>query len=122
MAKCGVRSSLWPCVVRSFLGYDEEEVQVYSVDFIGTKDYANLETYNLIPITREKLERMKRRPNRMFRHENYMLALKEAEIKIEELKKDAHIDNSKMTRFLKLYCSDPDPRANFIQVEKIKPA
>lgn len=62
------------------MGYDEEEVQVYQVDFLATKEYANLETYNLMPATRTKLDRMKK--NRHMRHLNYLKAIKEAEFRI----------------------------------------
>lgn len=34
----------WPAVITNFCGYDEDEVQVYRVDFFVEKSYANLET------------------------------------------------------------------------------
>jgi hypothetical protein len=32
----------WPAIITHFKGYDEDEVQVFTVDFIGTHSYAHL--------------------------------------------------------------------------------
>jgi hypothetical protein len=115
---------IWPCIVQKFLGYDEEEVQVYQVTFLGSNFEANLETYNLIPITKTKLDRMKK--NRIYRgsrgvdQTSYMKAIREAEIRIERYKRAVDKDYFSMGRFLKLYCSDSDTHQTFIEVERIK--
>lgn len=86
LGKCQ-KSPLWPCVIERFMGYDEEEVQVYYVRFLSTVYGANLETYNLLPVTKFKLERIKKSTSYIMSRRNkrstYAMAIKEAETRIK---------------------------------------
>jgi hypothetical protein len=109
----------WPCKISRFLGYDEDEVQIYQVDFLASRDIANLESFNLLPITQEKLERMKKqRDGRYAKNPAYLLALRLAAQKIKQAKENADKDPRKRPRFLSLYCSDSRQVTNFVDIDE----
>lgn len=73
----------WPGVIRSFFGYDEDEVQVYTVDFFDEKSYAYLETYLITPLSEHVIKKMK---TKYRLHRGIMKALAKAEKALKELK------------------------------------
>lgn len=122
LGKCR-NTPAWPCMIQAFLGYDEDEVQVYRVTFLSTNCQANLETYYLTPITKTRLDRMKK--NRYFRgrreeqQNSLYRSIREAELRIGRYQKAVEKDYYSMARFLKLYCSDADTNQTFIDIEQI---
>lgn len=72
----------WPGVIRSFYGYDEDEVQVYKVDFFQEKSFAFLETYLITPLSDHVIRRMK---TRYHESRGIMKALVQAERALREL-------------------------------------
>jgi len=45
----------WPGTINSFIGFDEEEVQVFKVNFIGYNGYACLESYLIEPLSKRNI-------------------------------------------------------------------
>ena len=115
----------WPCIISHFLGYDEEEVQIYQVNFLATLEVANLETYNLTPVTKLKLDRMRQesqlsRKTRSSNQNYYYRSIRQAELKILALKEEAKKDLTKMDRFIKLYNQETNHLHNFIEIEHLR--
>lgn len=54
LAVCG-KGPAWPARIISFRGYDEEEVEVYKIGFLGDETWAYLEKYHLSTLTIDKI-------------------------------------------------------------------
>jgi hypothetical protein len=90
----------WPGVIRSFYGYDEDEVQVYQVDFFQEKSYALLETYLITPLSDHVIKKMR---TRYHDRPAIVKAMRKAERALNALKLAVTGDPKQEERFQRMY-------------------
>ena len=109
----------WPGVIHSFYGYDEDEVQVYQVDFFQEKSYAFLETYLITPLSDHAIRRMRAKSYEDDAIRNaIMKALRQAECALRQLKLAITGDHKQEERFRRMY--HPEVELDFYVLEDVE--